>query len=211
MRKNGKAIFSGIICVFLIMLAVGYKHYREPIDQVQKQIQRRSRPAEIPLLGFMKTYHEDCVGNKGRCSNKETGWQIFLYDLPWDEDKERGLHAQLKRRSITAFNLGRSKTKKIDIRSHVCLYWRTNIRGLCDNPPTLPILLYWNSKLQSRYGGDDEMAIAVGTEKQMDLLAKARPGTLFLPTWLNGEHWMDVRDKLILQAKPKEIAYLEVY
>jgi hypothetical protein len=155
----------------------------------------------------MKTYHEKITN--GASTIDDTGWMLFPYDIPWHNDPDSGLQAQLKRKPLTAVKVGESKAQKNDIRASISYYWRLNLRGICDNPPVLPIILYEHHQLHRLWEDTDAITIVVETQKQLDFLADAKPDTLFMPSWLNGEHWVNVRDKLILQAKPKEIIYLD--
>lgn len=171
---------------------------------LRHQIERKNRPAVIPLLGFMKTYQED----------DDIGWTLYIYDLTWYYPHEGSLADQFKPEPLTTVTVGLSKRRSNDIRAHVFLYGRGNLYGYCDTSSPLPIALYWNINLHNQWSfeGSDAMAIvAFENENQWNQLSKAPPGTLFLPSWLKGDHWTDVHNKLILQAKPKKIVYLKTH
>ena len=199
-RTKIEILAAILICICILYFTLGVGAAKQTLAN---QIERRDRPAVIPLLGFMKTYVENTP------NMRDNGWMLFPYELPWHDDPESGLQAQLKLKPLTAIKVGESKTRKNDIRANLGYYWRVHLGGICDAPPTLPIILYENHQMHSLWTDLDAITIVVETKKQLDLLADAKPGTLFMPSWLNGGHWASVRDKLILQAKPKEIVYLD--
>lgn len=215
LRKGGAPVKNRIkieilvgVLIFLstVYLILGALSARQSLSN---QIQRQDRAAVIPLLGFIKTYDEKTTDSTS--TMKDTGWMLFIYDLPpYDDSRSKDLQTHLKNEPLTAVKVGRSQTKQNDILGDTRYWMRYYLRGFCDNPPTLPIILYKNHMIHPNLWEDlDAITIVVETEKQLDLLSDAQPGTLFLPSWLNEEHWANVRDKLILQAKPKEIVYLD--